>query len=274
MFLATLGGAGVTSANDIGFYRFGNAGTVQIAREGDAAPAGPGTSFTFLYSPALNDAGQAAFLAFLSGTGVTPANNEVLYRLGDADTVQIVGTGDAPPAGPGNFRTFDPSIALNDAGQAAFFAGLGVPGSIPPTTSAFTASATPAPSRSPAAGDAVPAGPGNFTSFVTAPALNEAGQAAFLADLGGFGVDSTNDCGIYLYDDILGLLTIAREGDPFLGSTITGLIFNNGRADEYNGFNNLGQVAYWFQLANGNSGIALFTIPEPTNAARRWPSVD
>ncbi|MCA9237510.1 MAG: PEP-CTERM sorting domain-containing protein, partial [Planctomycetales bacterium] len=144
----------------------------------------------------------------LGGAGVDSTNDLGLYRFGDAGAVQIARTGDAAPAGPGN-----------------------------------------------------------FTSFVNAPALNEAGQAAFLAGLGGFGVDSTNDFGIYLYDDILGLLTVAREGDPFLGSTITGLKFKNGRADEYNGFNNLGQIAYWFQLANGNSGIALFTIPEPTTTA-------
>ena len=67
-FSAGLGGTGVTPANNVGRYRFGKAGTVQIARKGDAPPAGPG-NFLGLGSPNLNDAGQAVIVADLGVPG-------------------------------------------------------------------------------------------------------------------------------------------------------------------------------------------------------------
>lgn len=177
-------------------------------------------------------------------------------------TVVLALSGDAAPTGPANFSGFSFPV-LNDAGQVAFRATLrgtgvdfsnnsgvyrgGGPGTSPATVQIART------------GDAAPTGPGNFTSF-SHPLLNDAGQAAFRANLGGTGVDGSNNSGLYLYDESLGLLKVAREGDALLSSTIVGLHFNDG-------FNNLGQVAYQFTLADGNSGIALFTIPEPNTAA-------
>ena len=81
---------------------------------------------------------------------------------------------------------------------------------------------------------------------------------------------ASDDSGIYFYDDLLGLLQVARKGDAFLGSTITSLDFKPSiteDGDEQSGFNNLGQIAFAFDLADGREGIALWTIPEPATLA-------
>ena len=81
-----------------------------------------------------------------------------------------------------------------------------------------------------------------------------------------------DDTALLFHDDTLGLLTVAREGDALLGSTITGLTFSEGLADiggSRSGFNAVGQVAYGFTLADSRTGIALFTppaVPEPASA--------
>ena len=67
-------------------------------------------------------------------------------------------------------------------------------------------------------------------------------------------------------DEMLGeLIRVVREGEPFVGSTIKSLSFNTSTVGG-NGLNNHGQSAYGFLLADGRSGIAVATIPEPTSA--------
>ena len=103
-------------------------------------------------------------------------------------------------------------------------------------------------------------------SSLSDPALNDLGQLAFVADIdlqdGGSTVDQF---GLFFYDDLLGLTSVARTGDAFDGSTITDLRFTSGFSlqDEGSGLNDLGQVAYAYSLADGRSGVAVWTIPEP-----------
>ena len=326
-FRATLGGSGVGASNAAGIYLGDGGALTQIVRDGQATPAGPGVTFAGLSSPALNNAGQVAFQTFLAGTDVDSSNDSGVYRGNGATTVQIAREGQAPPTGPGTFRNFSlPS--LNGAGQTAFVGTLGGPGVDASNRSglylgdggALTQIARegqPAPAgpgvtfsdvsafgvalnetgqvaflgfldgagvdatnnsglylgdgaatvQIAREGQPAPAGPGNFAGFFRDPALNDEGRAAFAADLIGAGVDASNDLGLYLYDDGLGLLTVAREGDAFLGSTITALAFSNSEADEYSGFNDLGQIAYRYTLADSRGGVAVFTVPEPSSLA-------
>lgn len=252
-FFAVLSDGGITNR---ALYRFGEAGTVQIARERDALPTGPGRFASLSSTIAFNNEGQAAFSATVTGREVAAVSEDALYRVSDAGSVEFARDGDAPPAGPGVFSYFSSDIVLNDAGQAALFATVSNPGV---TEGALYRFGDAGAVRVAHQGEALPTGPGAFSGFFDI-ALNDAGQVAFYASLGGPGVDATNSIGLYLYDDRLGLITVARKGDAFLGSTITNLRFGDG-------FNNLGQLAYSFTLANGNSGIALFTVPEPTAAA-------
>jgi len=92
--------------------------------------------------------------------------------------------------------------------------------------------------------------------------MNEEGQVAFSASVGG-------NRGLFLYDDALGLLQIARVGDRFLGSTIRALSstgWDEPTPSEVS-FNERGQLAYNFFLADGRSGVAVWSVPEPTAAA-------
>jgi len=102
------------------------------------------------------------------------------------------------------------------------------------------------------------------------PALNDAGQAAFIAPLTNTLGGATDDNGLFFYDPSLGLIQVVREGDAMLGSTVTELAFNNGaggRGEERSGLNNAGQVAYSFELADGTEGVAIWTVPEPSSLA-------
>jgi hypothetical protein len=65
----------------------------------------------------------------------------------------------------------------------------------------------------------------------------------------------------------MGLLTVARAGDAYLGSTIVGLAFNEGEpvTHEGSGLNDRGEVAYRFTLEDGRQGIAVSIVPEPSS---------
>ena len=55
------------------------------------------------------------------------------------------------------------------------------------------------------------------------------------------------------------LTQVIRQGDPLFGSTVTDLSFSD------SGFNDSGQVAFSYQLANGFRGIAVANpVPEPS----------
>jgi hypothetical protein len=259
----------LTDGTSSGIFRGGgSAGVLQVTRSGEAAPGG-GT-FSGFNDPALNDVGQIAFRAGLSGAGGSLG----LFRADRTGVVEIVRQNDPAPDGNGvflNFSAFSPS--LNEAGQIAFQAD------ITGTTGPFDRpddrqgifrgdGGLAGPGQIARAGGAVPDGNGVFRSFLN-PALNDVGQLAFIAELDDTVGGSGDDRGLFFHDDLLGLLTVAREGESFLGSTIADLTFAFGgtRGDEYTGLNNLGQVAYQFRLVDGRSGVAVFSIPEPTSMA-------
>ena len=104
------------------------------------------------------------------------------------------------------------------------------------------------------------------------PALNSAGQTAFIADLsdGGAGIWATDRTGV--------LQLIAQRGGslevaPGDVRTIDWLAFRTG--DIYyttfdTGLNDLGQVAFWAQFTDGTGGIFVsnaVAVPEPSTFA-------
>jgi hypothetical protein len=84
-FFGMLLGPGIVTANDGGIWSEGGGeGLKLVAREGLQAPGTPsGVTFslisTLLSSPALNGRGQVAFIAQLSGPGITNANDLGLW---------------------------------------------------------------------------------------------------------------------------------------------------------------------------------------------------
>lgn len=100
--------------------------------------------------------------------------------------------------------------------------------------------------------------------FDTPLEINNAGQMVFSARL----VGSKIGKGIFFYDDNLGLLNVIQEGDSFLGSAISRYNFSGDTTSggERSGFNDLGQLAFQFVLADGRSGIAVWSpVPEPAS---------
>src|SRR5581483_5073702 len=126
-FIAAL--AGATGNATRGIFRAADpAHVVQIVRRGAATPDANGSvsDFSLKGSDALpfNDAGQAAFLATLTGTAHGSTDNVGIFR-GDGKNplVRVVRKGQAAPNGDGTFSDFD-QPAINAAGQVAFEATL------------------------------------------------------------------------------------------------------------------------------------------------------
>lgn len=116
----------------------------------------------------------------------------------------------------------------------------------------------------------------NFSTINSIPSLNSSGQIAFQARLGGGGVGSSNNLGIWATDRNGVLHLIARTGDkleiaPGDFPTISNLdlIANTDNGDGGpSGFNNLGQLAFWASFNGSTSGVFVsnvVAIPEPSS---------
>jgi hypothetical protein len=260
---------GSADSFDNGIF-LGNGTTItQIARRGEAVPGGGGTFFN-LSTPALNNAGHAAFTAnYLSNS-----NWDGVFRGNGSITTAIAKTGDPAPDGSGLLRdTFSNHVALNDAGQVAFITAITPNPGGQVRTGLFRGDG------SVGGLDLIvregmnsPDGDGVFSSIGSAGAfaMNEAGQILFTAglDIDPNNVTPTEEFGLFLHDDDLGLLKVIRQNDPFLGSTVTNFYFAGNTVgryhpDERSGLNDLGQVAFVFSLQDGRTGLAVWSIPEP-----------
>ena len=95
-----------------------------MARTGEAAP-GTDAVFASFGEPSVNASGQTAFDAFLTGPGVTGANNWGIFAETGDGLRLVVREGDLFDVGGGDFRTIGAlsfAGAFNDAGGIAFFA--------------------------------------------------------------------------------------------------------------------------------------------------------
>lgn len=244
---------------------------VTVLREDDPAPSG-GT-FQFINTESFNEAGQSAFIA-----SVRPPNSFDRFGIFRAEAsgqvTQIALEDRTQPGVSGTFERFG-GESLNASGQVAFTADTSVGSGVfvSNTGSRLTRIAR----GGQAAPDADGGTNGRFADFASnatgldsfgAPGLNDAGQLAFYSVLTGTDNGTEDDAGIFFYDPMEGLFEVAREGDELLGSTISVLDVNDpnptfGTSDQAL-LNNLGQVAFRFELADGREGLALWSIPEPT----------
>ncbi len=251
--------------DDTGFFiGDGIGGPSQIVRGGEEAPDGNGTFAAFSRTHDLNDGGQIAFVGFFSGTSAGTGDDEGIF-VGDDSTspIQIARAGQSVPNGNGVFTGFGPP-RLNDNGQTVFF------GEFTTTTASrgvFRGDGTNALVEIALSDEAAPDGNGVFFGFGT-PDVNSAGQIAFVGTHIQTNEGSSDDRGLYFYDDLVGLKQVVREGDAFLGSTITRIGYPGPvgrRLDMRSALNDLGQLAYQFELADGRQGIAIATlVPEPS----------
>ncbi|MEM1208080.1 MAG: choice-of-anchor tandem repeat NxxGxxAF-containing protein [Planctomycetota bacterium] len=246
-FRGDLTGTGVANTNNVGVYSEGGGSLAEVARTGDPASGGdPGVIFSGLDTPVVNDSGQTAFVARLTGSGVTFGNNsEGVYKESGGSLAQVVRTGDqAPGADPGVLINsfFEITPVVNNSGHIAFAAGLRGTG-VDSTNNRGIYSETGGPLAEVAreGGQAPDAVSGVLFHSLSEPLINSSGQTVFAASLTGTGVISTNDSGIYREIDGA-VAEVAREGDQAPDAE-SGVAFGSfGFSSQ--AFNALGQIAF------------------------------
>ncbi|MEX0642195.1 MAG: choice-of-anchor tandem repeat NxxGxxAF-containing protein, partial [Pirellulales bacterium] len=158
-----------------------------IAMSGTPAP-GNGM-LDVLYLPVLNNAGQAAFAADLSGTNFGTADDRAIYRSQGGPLVQIARDFSSLGAlviADTSYATNLSGVAMNDAGQVVYRAGRApIFGSLDDVIERSDGTNVATIART---GQSAPDGNGTFSSFYTTN-LNASGEVAFLSSLTGTSED-------------------------------------------------------------------------------------
>ena len=214
VFQSSLAGPGVVSASDAAWFA-GSIGNVQLLlRKGDLAPGGEQVS-SIGSSAQMNASGQILIeVTFLQGSGanpVTPQNDKALwiYTPG-AGFAEILREGNASPI-PG-LAYASPALSglsvFNAAGQAL----VGISNELYLVSSSTAISVLPGNHAAPGVAGA------NFATVSTFNmCLTDGAIVAFQSSLGGGGVTTANDSG--LWTGLPGnLMLVAREGDVAPGS--------------------------------------------------------
>ena len=281
-FRGFLTGSNNSFTRDAGIWAGASGNLRLVAREGSQAPGTEAgvifnsSSFTNIL-PVLNDAGQTAFSATLTGNGVVSTNDtgywsEAAGTIGNPGLVVREGS-QAPGTEAGVIFSSNglanPIPRFNDAGQIAFSSDLSGNGVDSSNVYGIWSEAAGASgdlglvvrSGTPAPGTDIGV---NFSVFVS-PSFNATGQTAFRAILTGPGVNDTNDRGIWSEaagtNGNFGL--VARKGNQAPG-TAAGVNFGDLRDPNSLGapsFNDAGQTAFRASLigtgvdGTNNSGI-------------------
>ncbi len=249
-FLASLNGTTGGTSDDRGVFLGSGGGLTQIAREGQAAPDGNGVFTDFIgTSPQINDSGQVAFHARLTGFGAPINENQGIFRGNGGALTQVARKGQAAPDGNGTFSQLsDPTI--NNAGQVAFLSFLeGTSGGSTDDEGIYRGTGGTL-TQIARAGQAVPDGNGTFNVFQL-PAINDFGQTAFKVFLAGTSGGLSDNNGIFTSDGI-DTFQVIRAGDSLDGGTVAEIFFGSG-------LNNMGQITYGAELDNGDHIINLWT---------------
>ena len=241
-----------------------------LTRTQKPSPDGNGVFLIFPNAlAAVNDRGQAAFVAMLVGTAGGSADNQGLYRTDGDTTVQLVRKGQFVPNGNGRFLDFGQGyVAINNDGQVAFFANLtGTSGGSSDNAGIFLVTGTNI-TQLARKGQAAPDSNGVYSTFgLGHPALNNHGQVAFNATLSGTAGGSTDNQGVYLVNADGSIQQIIRAGWVIDGETVGIPGFLDGpNYGGTSGFNDEGQIAVWTAL-NGNEAVLLWSRPEMTGTA-------
>lgn len=112
----------IGTSNNTGIWA-GVSGDVQLVmRAGNPSPLAGVTFRSPQPGPRINDEGNVAFFSNISGTGVTTANDFVLWTSTSEGIVQVAREGSpAPGTGAGTiFGIMDSTLAFNNLGQVAF----------------------------------------------------------------------------------------------------------------------------------------------------------
>ena len=276
-FQTGLAGPGVDTTNDTVIWSGGVGSLAPIVREGDPAPGlGPEFSLSgFDTVPAINDAGQTAFVGFLDGPGMTLLNNFGIWSEGSGSLDLVTRSGfAAPDTEPGVTFSVLSAPVLNGVGQTAFSAGLRGPGIHGFNGEGIWSETSGSLRLLAREGQHAPGtSPGviydNIDSDANGLSLNNAGQIIFRSWLVGPGViEDVNDFGIWAAgaDGVIAL--IARTGDLFDVNddpsiedlrTISDIDLDysgsGGEDGEGVAFNDSGQLVFRLGFTDGSKGL-------------------
>jgi len=244
----------------------------------DAVPGGAG-AFTGMQSPDLNNAGEIAFLGYVSSGGNSNGDNTRIFA-GAPGALQVVArAGDTAPGGGADVyfesmvRYNGTGVVINGQGAVAFIAEIGGGDVVSAddtgvwsngggTLHLVARAGRPAPGRGP---DPM-ALPGTVfkqdTTFI--PSMNGAGRVAFLGELSGGEVDDSNNRGIWAEGADGKLRMVIREGDslPVAGEMkvieyINFRVGSGGQDGRPRSFNDRGQIAFRVGFVGGDDAIVV-----------------
>jgi hypothetical protein len=211
--------------------------TTRVIQKGDPAPGLTGAIFTAAGVPAMNDYMQVAFRGVVSGTDAASIEDLGPYNSGiwadDGTGLQLyVQVGDPAAGTQGAVFSALSDPVFNNNASVAFLgtlqAGIGDVVTVPTTDNPvnnsigiWTDTGLVARQGQLAPGFAAPVYFSSFSKFV----LPDQGGVAFIANLIGSGIFSTNNQGIWAIDTSGNLQMILCKGSRYKGKTITALEF-------------------------------------------------
>lgn len=221
---------GTYTGNRSGIFTGSGGALTTVAKSGDAAPAGTFISFGF---PAIDGSSTAFYGNYTGGTGVFIGNGGTLTT--------IVKSGDPAPLGTFGFF-YDVAIS---GGTTAFLAAYSSAKGIFTGSGGILTDIV-------NVGDAAPVG--TFTDFAISPSIL-GGTVAFSGIYNG-GASS----GVFTGNGGA-LVPVLLSGDPLFGSTVSSVGVGG------NAFDSDGSLALRYTLADGRTGVAIASVPEPSAAA-------
>jgi hypothetical protein len=252
---------GALTDGSVGIWSEGSGSLALVAHDGmqvSGAPEGANHNFGLLRDfladlPYLNDAGQTAFWANLSGEGVDNTNDWAVWSDASGSLGMVARAGTPAPGVPEgvNFDSFFVLRGFNNAGQTAFFGFVTGEGVDPSNDQGIWSEGSGSLALVARSGNPAPGTPSgvHIREFFYPVTINNAGQTLFSGWLTGDGVDATNDEGLWL--DTSGTVTlVARSGDPAPGTPdgVRFAPFSNLTANAIRPLNDAGQVAFRGQL--------------------------
>jgi hypothetical protein len=246
-----------------------------LARSGLPAPGLDTETFSSFHDPQSNKSGQLAFQASLTNGNVY---NAIFRDLGNGPEF-VVGN-DSPMPGPAGARLTGMSNPLiNNAGTIAFsgyLSAFSVPSGAG-TEGLWTINSAGVIQEVARENNPVPGMAGvTFENFIGVNfAINNLGQVAWLGDIAGAGITSSNDKGIWSTMPDGSIVSVVREGDlvearPGVFRTVRSITF--AETPSFNGgvespWTDNQQLAYMLTFTDSTSGVFVSTVPEPGTIA-------
>ena len=195
--------------NEIDFQNYrilDGTNAIEIVRV-DFSPPG---DFSYLGLPALNNAGEVAFLAMPAKDPADPNLREVIF-VSNGRTRKLWKRGDPAPDGNGTFAFARNDVLLNNRSEVVFNATMmGTRGGNGDNEGVFRAT-TNRVTQLIREGQRLPVGNGVFGGGFHLPSVNDQGQMVVFANIAQSGV--AGDHGIFMADGTR-VTQVARRGDP------------------------------------------------------------